>query len=455
MLGELPGRPKEVAAIQAFPEHRQPSGAFNKTEGLSRSDARTYIRSLKHKLSEEPRLALSWCDRALAYTILGQDEKAEWCIKIALALAPTHRGVVRVAVRFYAHIEKADHAHWLTVKHPNLRNDPWLQSCEIVCSELCGERPSSMANAVRDLKLDRWTAENVTELASAVGTEELLNGHVRVARRCVERSLVCANENSLAQAYWLLYSKKMYIESLDDEKRQLRYCAEAASYDSARNGRFDDALDYSEKWGGVEPFSIRPVRQAVWLALTVLGDCKRAQTLCDEGLDLQPRDPTLLNNKTVALAISGNLDGAMETLKRIDLDEVVDKGMMAVLCATVGLLHCRCGHYEVGDELYQLAENHFRGAKVMDDYATAMAYHGREALISGHVNQAERLFEHAVGAEKKLGVGGEQRRRELTPFVERARSEGPAAGTVGRQPIEALNQACDRIVSWCRSRISS
>ena len=111
VLGELPGRPKEVAAIQAFPEHRQPSGAFNKTEGLSRSDARTYIRSLKHKLSEEPRLALSWCDRALAYTILGQDEKAEWCIKIALALAPTHRGVVRVAVRFYAHIEEADHAH--------------------------------------------------------------------------------------------------------------------------------------------------------------------------------------------------------------------------------------------------------------------------------------------------------------------------------------------------------
>src|ERR1035437_9224895 len=66
--------------------------------------AQNQIRNLKGRSRTEPRNAFVWTDLARLYVQLALTKPAERAIRVALALAPADRFVLRSAARFYLHI---------------------------------------------------------------------------------------------------------------------------------------------------------------------------------------------------------------------------------------------------------------------------------------------------------------------------------------------------------------
>ena len=63
------------------------------------------IHLLKKWLRDDPRNCFTLADLALEYATLGQSEKAEHTVKMAIALAPSNRFILRIAARFHIHQE--------------------------------------------------------------------------------------------------------------------------------------------------------------------------------------------------------------------------------------------------------------------------------------------------------------------------------------------------------------
>ena len=56
---------------------------------------------------------IAYCELARCYTILGQQDKAEEMMNIALHLAPAHRYISRSAARLFLHLGDHDKAHYI------------------------------------------------------------------------------------------------------------------------------------------------------------------------------------------------------------------------------------------------------------------------------------------------------------------------------------------------------
>src|SRR5439155_22265534 len=97
-------------------------------------DHRSRIRVLRQRSIAEPRNAFVWVDLALLYTTLGLRDQAARAIRIALALAPEDRFVLRCASRFLVHIGDAERAHHILKRSEATPYDPWLMAAEFAVS---------------------------------------------------------------------------------------------------------------------------------------------------------------------------------------------------------------------------------------------------------------------------------------------------------------------------------
>ena len=166
------------------------------------------IACLKRVLKKWPRNPIVWIELALMYCREGVERKASQCISTALYLAPDNRYVLRCAARFFVHLEDPERASALLRSSVRTRHDSWLLSAEIAASQIADKRSPLLKTATKVLSSKRIRHRDTTELAASLGTQELVHGASKVARRLFKLSAIDPNDNVKAQIQWVLLNHK-------------------------------------------------------------------------------------------------------------------------------------------------------------------------------------------------------------------------------------------------------
>lgn len=330
-------------------------GSF--TDGFVQS-LKNEINLLKRKLRRWPRNALTWLELARIYTILGYEQKAEQAVTVALGLGRCNRYVVRSAARFFVHLGKPDVAKETLIKTDGFIGDPWLMATEIAVSTIIGRSSKNIGRGMRVVERGQLRPRDISELACALGTEEIASGANKAAKKLFIRGLVEPNDNSLAQALWatdvigsLEIQRKIDVPNSYEVKAQI----------ASKNRDWATALENCMQWLVDEPYSGRPAILGSHIASTLMERFDCGEELCRFAMRANPNDDTLKNNLAVILAYKGDTVGARKIFSTIgDLER---KGRVgAVLKATAGLIRYREGEIEKGRELYlgaiKYAEKH-------------------------------------------------------------------------------------------------
>lgn len=313
---------------------------------------RRQVASLKGRLHEDPRAALTWAEIARAYAALGQSAKASSAMEIGLAMAPNNRFLLRSAARLSVHLGEPDRAHRLLASADRLRFDPWLLSAEIAIAPLAGRRSRNHGHARRVLDSGRFLAHSTSELASALGTEALAAGDRRDVRRLLNASLVDPTENAVAQAEWVSRQEQSF--EFDRSWLGVEDSYEARAHVFAREREEPQALENAGAWLRDQPFAQEPAVFGSYRG-ALSQDYETSIRFARAGLQANPTDYMLRNNLVFALASSGHLAEARQELELLDEHTVsrqLDGEWGLTVDATKGLVAFREGNIAVGRAAY-------------------------------------------------------------------------------------------------------
>ncbi len=345
----------------------------------------------RQRLKRDPRNVLAWLDLARAYTILGQINKAKTCIDRALFLAPSHRHVLRSAVRLYVHIDEVDRAHSLLIRNSSTASDPWLIAAEVAVAKIAERTPKFTRRGWEIIKSDRLSPDHLTELQSAIGTLEFYNGANRKARQCIRESLISPTDNAVAQARWI--QTKLTNVYVDDETLRLPLNFEARCWHALKQGEWDKAKLECSSWLCDEPYSSRPAIVGSSIGISLTTQFKFAIVCAKVGLRAESDNVHLRNNIAVAMAYDGNMKEAINQFNKIDYSKNLGFPKH-VLVATYGLLRFRAGDIDGGRKYYTNAES----LAPKKDKLRVKIFHAREELFA-HTKEAPEYLKRALSSK--------------------------------------------------------
>jgi tetratricopeptide (TPR) repeat protein len=420
-------------------------------------EAERTIRNSRTRLREGPRNVAGWLDLSLANCVLGQTDAARRAMKVALALAPNHRVILRSAARLLVHLDDTEAAHALIRRHPRTATDPWLMATEISVAQILN-RPSLFAASGRRFALDHAAQPAfVSELAGAVASAENSAGEHRRAHKLYQLSLLEPTDNVVAQIQYLSQSDrslKYGMNGLD-----LPSAVEARTWRAMTDESWDDALKQAMEWQADEPFSGRPAMAVSYLAI-IMGKPSVAALSAQAALCANAEDQLLRNNLAVAYARLGRYADAQAEFNKIR--PPLQRGFpQFVFDATKGLMAYIAGNLDLGREFYQLA---LRGASAQERPLVAMSFvetewdfvpqarpSMREELkkildkiaVPAARLVARRLMHNSIGADQtELGatklVSTQEYARSL--WAGDARGAEPGAGKTGALPAPRHNR---------------
>jgi tetratricopeptide (TPR) repeat protein len=346
----------------------------------ARNDHRSRIRALKQRSITEPRNAFVWIDLALLYTTLGMREQAARVVRVALALTPQDRFVLRCASRFLVHIGEPDKAHAILKRSDATPTDPWLLAAELAVASIL-EKSSRFTRAAGHM-LEGKTAPplHLSELAGALASTELWSGNTRRAGKLFTQSLTDPTENALAQGVWA--SREVSIAQIGAVLKAQPTANEAQTLSTFWAGLWPDSVAFSAKWAKDEPFSTRPFVHGSFLASTALENPPEGERIARLGLRVNPNDPGLLNNLAFSLVGEGKPAEAKEAISEVPFERAPDHSKICLL-ATKGLIEYRLGKPAAGRKLYQEAIAKAAKLKLAALKARALLYLAREEALSG------------------------------------------------------------------------
>ena len=353
------------------------------------------IHNIRMKLGEYPRNPIAWCNLALHYSSLGQIPQAQRAIEIAIRLAPNNRFVLRSASRFFLHIGEQTMAHDLLTRSPLVRKDPWILSAEIATADALKKTSANMKQAKAFLDGSRFKDQQISELASAVGTIECKSGNSKIGRKRILVSLKDPTENAIAQAVWVSRNLHEAISVPMGDKSP-----EAAAWRATEAGEWQVSLDQAASWQDDQPFSSRPAIHGSFIASVAFEDFSNGQLLAETGLRRDSEDPLLLNNCAFAAAMNGDVelaDRCLKQMQKIDLG----LGSKIALLATSGLVAFRKGMPDLGRPLYKAAILLARSRNQSGSEALASSYYAMEELRCSSPD-ADRLCAEAVDVAERL-----------------------------------------------------
>lgn len=389
---DLPDFTRQVAAAVSNADSR--AGRVASTLAVTQDSLRQQIRRLKRLLAADARDALAWTDLALAYTSLGQRERAKVSVRNALLVARENRVVIRAAVRFWVHLRDPEAALYVLRSSRSALGDPWLLAAEIAVAPLIGQAPAFMKAGVRILDAGRFGELQVSELAAALASIELAAGNVKRARKFFRRALQSPTENVVAQATWAEFAAGLGV--LNEEHLLAPYSYEARARDAAHVGDWERAMTESGTWLSDQPFSVAAAAFASYTASVGLMNYSVGSEFARVGLIANPRNTLLLNNLAFCLASADAPDAAAGILAGIARSEIEDDG---VLLATSGLIEFRRGNIDAGRTLYMRALALFRRYQLPKSEALAAIYLAREEQIA-HTSEAQPALHAAMTLAK-------------------------------------------------------
>jgi tetratricopeptide (TPR) repeat protein len=351
------------------------------------------IRRTRQQLNLYPADAILWTNLATLYVSQGQRRQAERAIRIALALAPQNRFVLRSAARMLLHLGKCEEAHSVLLRSDSLKGDPWVLSAEISVAATNDRISEHIKLAERVLDKSRFSPSDMSELAAELATVRALDGDVWAAKKHLRRAMEQPCENTWAQAAWLARIPGMPAVSV---KSTISH--EANALLNRQSGKLRLCMLQTQEWLNDQPFSRRPAQMGSFLATRIDRD-EVGIRFAEQGLRVNPKDPILLNNLAFSAARFGDIQKAKASLRRISLSdmEVSDR---SVLTATEGLIAYRENDLMRGRDLYRRAIEDFRQKKDVRE-VVAQAYQALEEYRA-HTADAPRLVEMAlkVASEK-------------------------------------------------------
>lgn len=361
--------------------------------------------ALKRRVRSDPRNALAWSDLALEYAVLGQRQPAEAAMRVALALEPQHRLILRSAARLYVHLDDPERAHRMLILPALTRRDPWLMAAEIAVADLSGRSPRSIRAARTAVEDTGYRPGSVTELASALATLEFQGGRSKQARRLFGVALAQPTENSLAQAEWA--SQRLGGLSVQEQIRADQGAFEARARLAYEERDWQAAA--REAWGWLmdEPFSMEPAAFGSCVAEMGLGDFDLSIRFAAAGRRANPHDPTLVNNLAYAQLERGEVDAAATTLRLIAAPPLDDAAGVSWR-ATEGLLAYRQGDRVLGLQRYTEAIAAAKSLNLHERRAMASLMLAREewrldgAAAATYLREAVRLAQGQ--ADSLLGL---------------------------------------------------
>jgi len=337
--------PEQVAIDANLSVHQKIERINNQEETV-----RTEIRLLKLSRDYCCYNPIAFCELARCYVTLGQLDKAKEAMDIALHLAPNHRYICRSAARFYLHIHDEERARFIVARNPALLKDPWLLASEIAINTLMDRTSRNIKKGSELISSQNYSPFSLSELSSAIGSIEEINGNRKKCRSYFKTALINPNDNTLAQARFLL-SKDSNLSFDFGDNIVIPNAFEAEAINSYADEDFSKALIAAVDWIDDMPFTRRPVQFAASIAYSFLKDYDTAISLLELGLKANPNNPMLLNNKAYACALSGKTDAAAQAIqdaKRLQMPLEVK----VCLTATEGLNEYRKGNIEAGRALY-------------------------------------------------------------------------------------------------------
>lgn len=317
----------------------------------------TQIAVQKGRIRNFPRNALAWMDLARLYTSLGQQDKAKHAVRIATALAPNNRFILRSGARFYVHAHRHEDGDILNEgllllrRSSLLKVDPWVMAAEISLSTLSGKAPLSIKLA-RDLSdSDRYSPWDSSELNGALATLIIFSGGKGNPHKLFNKSLRNPTENALAQAQWA--SIEHYASKVPENKfSEISLGApEALALKYRSEKKWTKVIEQCRAWSEMEPTSTRPLIIGSFIAEVALEDGEIALEFAEKACIIAPNEDFSHNNAAVALAYLGRLGEAEKCIIKNSHKELGSRSM-AVNLATQGLIAYRRGRIDEGRNLY-------------------------------------------------------------------------------------------------------
>lgn len=324
---------------------------------INSEEIRTKIKDVKRMIRLYSFNPIYYVELSRYYSILGQETSSLEAMKTALHLSKDNRFVLRSATRLFSHInyddnEYVDYIHNILKKSNLTKIDPWLMSAEISLATLKGRSSNFIRKGIELINSNNNSAFSYTELASSIGTVELLAGSHKKSRIFFNKALINPNDNSLAQVEWASGKDKGIIVDTKNSKVKMNY--EALALDSFQNEDFESSLENTTKWLKDIPFSKRPVMFGSNLASIVLKDNNKSILFLKAGQISHPNDPQIINNLAYAYSLNNEPEKAFIELNKVNMN-FIDDDIDACLKATRGLAQFRIGKYDEGRENYHKA----------------------------------------------------------------------------------------------------
>jgi tetratricopeptide (TPR) repeat protein len=353
------------------------------------------VRRIRRSTRTNSRNAIRWCELSRFYAIAGKPRKAERAMRVAVALAPTDRYVLRCAARLEIHYGAPDRAAALLRGPASQSGDPWLVAAALAAAWVAKEPSKLVRTGQKLLESGSYSAFETSELASALGTLEVGHGADRAARKLFRQALIDPTDNAVAQAEWA--GRRTAGITVPEESLSQTESWEARAWVAASAGDRGKAVEEAWRWHYDQPFASRPGEFGSYQA-SLNADFESGVEIGKAALRANPKRFLLINNVAFCLASLDRIDEANACLREVRVSDLSATNRPIYL-ATRGLIAFRDGRLEDGRELYRRSISSWSDA---DGKALAIIMLAREELRA-RASQATRLVDEARHLVQRSG----------------------------------------------------
>lgn len=310
------------------------------------------IKFLRGLIREDPYNALWYVELSRCYVNIGLTEKAAYVMRIAVHLAPNSRYVTRSAARMFLHSGDVDFAHHVLTNNQAFLFDPWLIASEIALKSAFNRNSKYIKKGQSLIASGKYSPFELTELLSVIGTQEL-DSSFKKGRLMLNRSLESPNDNSLAQAEWLLDRDKTLKLNIDSTK--ISFKGEWEAIAAFSDQKYEEALASSIDWISSMRFAKRPIYFATDMAYLYQDRYMDAISILEFGLKMNPNELRFKNNLAFAYALNNQISEAEKELDSLTGLLSNESELSVCATATAGLIAFRKGEIAEGRMLYATA----------------------------------------------------------------------------------------------------
>lgn len=343
-----------------------------------------FIHETRQRLQMMPYNPFLYVDLSRAYLLLGQISKAKDAIENALKFGATDRFVARSAARFFLHLKDKDRACEVIRAKGAVAFDPWLMASEISINMLRDKTSSYVKKGYSLIESGNCSPFGFTELASSIGTLELVYGSNRKSNKLFRKALIEPNDNSLAQVQWANSFDPISIRP----ETPILYDYEVKTFDALAKCDYYTACHEAVSWICDMPFAHKPIYKGYFICTNYLHNFELALAILEVGLRNDPSRSFLLNNKAYCCARLDDLVSAQKAFEKLIISSDINDDVSWRVCipATEGLILYRSNRLEEGATKYNEALKIAQSISEVDDgpllYKKAFLNYCRERLIA-------------------------------------------------------------------------